>query len=60
MDRSDNDRSADRARHALEDFYAAAPGIQSITALRKWVYPTDALADFQPFYAALKLAGMPE
>jgi TolB-like protein len=51
---------ADRARHALEDFYAAVPSIHSITALRKWIYPTDTLADFQPFYAGLKLAGMPE
>jgi len=51
---------ADRARRALEDFYAAVPSIRSITALRKWIYPTDPLANFQPFYAGLKLAGMPE
>ena len=50
----------DRARRALEDFYAAVPSIHSITALRKWIYPTDTLADFQPFYTGLKLAGMPE
>jgi hypothetical protein len=34
--------------------------VRSITAVRKWIYPTDALADFQRFYAGLKLAGMPE
>ncbi len=51
---------ADRARRALADFYAAVPNVHSITALRKWIYPTDALADFQPFYAGLKLAGMPD
>jgi tetratricopeptide (TPR) repeat protein len=51
---------ADRARRALEDFYAAVPSVHSIAALRKWIYPTDTLADFQPFYAGLKLAGMPD
>jgi tetratricopeptide (TPR) repeat protein len=51
---------ADRAKHALEDFYAAAPSVHSITALRKWIYPTDPLATFEPFYAGLKLAGMPQ
>jgi tetratricopeptide (TPR) repeat protein len=51
---------ADRARHALEDFYAAAPSVHSITALRKWIYPTDPLANFEPFYTGLKLAGMPD
>jgi hypothetical protein len=42
----------DRARHALEDFHAAVPGVRSISAIRKWIYPTDALADFEPFYVA--------
>jgi tetratricopeptide (TPR) repeat protein len=51
---------ADRARRALEDFYAAVPAVRSITALRKWIYPTDPLANFEPLYAGLKLAGMPE
>ncbi|MGH8138180.1 MAG: hypothetical protein ACREVV_08310 [Steroidobacteraceae bacterium] len=51
---------ADRARRALEDFNAAVPAVRSITAIRKWIYRTDALADFEPFYAGLKLAGVPE
>jgi hypothetical protein len=51
---------ADRARRALEDLNAAVPAVRSVTALRKWIYPTDALADFEPFYAGVKLAGMPE
>jgi hypothetical protein len=34
--------------------------VHSITALRKWIYPTDTLANFEPFYAGLKLAGMPD
>ena len=50
----------DRARHALEDFDAAVPGVRSISAVRKWIYPTDALADFEPFYVGLKLAGVPD
>lgn len=51
---------ADRARRALEDFNAAVPAVRSITAIRNWIYRTDALADFEPFYAGLKLAGVPE
>src|SRR5262249_36810182 len=51
---------ADRARSALEDFYAAVPAVRSIAAVRKWIYPTDALVNFQPLYSGLKLAGMPE
>lgn len=50
----------DRAQRALQDFYTAVPAARSISAVRKWIYPTDALADFQPFYTGLKLAGMPE
>jgi hypothetical protein len=50
----------DRARRALVDFNAAVPAVRSITAIRKWIYRTDALADFEPFYAGLKLAGVPE
>ena len=50
----------DRARRALEDFYAAVPAVRSISAVRKWIYPTDGLADFEPFYAGLTLAGVPK
>jgi hypothetical protein len=50
----------DRARHALEDFNAAVPAVRSINAVRKWIYPTDALANFEPFYAGVQLAGMPQ
>jgi len=51
---------ADRARRALEDFNTAVPAVRSISAVRRWIYPTDALADFEPFYAGIKLAGMPD
>lgn len=51
---------AERARHAIDDFYAAVPAVRSVSAVHKWIYPTDALADHEPFYAGLKLAGMPE
>ncbi len=50
----------ERARRAIEDFKAAVPTAGSIAAIRKWIYRTDALADFEPFYAGLKLAGVPE
>ena len=51
---------AARARRALEDFNAAVPAARSIADIRKWIYSTDALADFEPFYAGLKLAGVPD
>ena len=51
---------ADRARRAVEDFNVAVPAARTITAIRKWIYRTDALAEFDPFYAGLKLAGVPE
>lgn len=51
---------ADRAKRALEDFYANVPKVRTISDVRKWIYKTDTLAEFEPFYAGLKLAGMPE
>ena len=50
----------DRAHRALADFYASVPAVRTLTTLRQWLHPTDALAAHEPFYAGLKLAGMPD
>jgi hypothetical protein len=51
---------ADRAKAALADFYAAVPAVRSVTATRKWIRGNADLAGYEPLYAALKLAGMPD
>lgn len=51
---------ADRAKRALEDFYSTVPTVRTISAVRKWIYSTDALTELPAFYEGLKLAGMPE
>ena len=50
----------DQARAALADFNAAVPGIDSIAAMRKWIYPTANLYGFEPLFEGLKLAGVRE
>jgi tetratricopeptide (TPR) repeat protein len=51
---------ADRAKAALADFYAAVPAVRSVTATRRWIRGNADLAGYEPLYAALKLAGMPD
>ncbi len=50
----------DRARAALADFDAAVPGVRTLTAMKKWVWPTSALAGYEPLYDGLRKAGVPE
>ncbi len=47
-----------RAKAALADFETTLPGVNSITAIRKWIHPSADLADFEPLYEGLRLAGV--
>jgi len=51
---------ADRAKAALTDFDASVPNTKTITAMKKWVWPTAALAGYEPLYDGLRKAGVPE
>jgi tetratricopeptide (TPR) repeat protein len=50
----------DRAQAALVDFDASVPNIKTIAAMKKWVWPTAALAGYEPLYDGLRKAGVPE
>lgn len=50
----------DRAQAALADFDASVPNIKTISAMKKWVWPTAALAGYEPLYDGLRKAGVPE
>ena len=50
----------DRAQAALADFDASVPNIKTIGAMKKWVWPTAALAGYEPLYDGLRKAGVPE
>jgi TolB-like protein/tetratricopeptide (TPR) repeat protein len=47
-----------RAKAALADFTTTLPGTNSITAIKKWIHPSADLADFEPLYDGLRLAGV--
>ena len=47
-----------RAKAALADFTATLPNVTTITAMKKWVHPSADLADFEPLYDGLRLAGV--
>jgi tetratricopeptide (TPR) repeat protein len=49
-----------RAKAALADFNAAVPGVQTISAIRKWMHPGAELAGYEPLYEGLRLAGVPD
>jgi len=49
----------DRAKAAFEDFTATLPDVRTITAIKKWLHPSADLADFEPMYAGLRMAGIP-
>jgi tetratricopeptide (TPR) repeat protein len=50
----------DRALAALADFDASVPNVKTIAAMKKWVWPTAALAGYEPLYDGLRKAGVPE
>jgi len=51
---------APRAKVALADFNTAVPGVQTISAIKKWMHPATNLADYDPLFEGLRLAGVPD
>jgi TolB-like protein len=49
---------AERAKAALDDFATTLPDVKTITAVKKWLHPSADLADFEPLYDGLRLAGL--
>jgi tetratricopeptide (TPR) repeat protein len=47
-----------RAKAALADFTTTLPSVTTITAMKKWVHPSADLADFEPLYDGLRMAGV--
>jgi tetratricopeptide (TPR) repeat protein len=50
----------DRAQAAMADFDSSVPNLKTISALKKWIWPTAALAGYEPLYDGLRKAGVPE
>ena len=48
----------DKAKQALGDFTTTLPGVTTLTAMKKWIHPSADLADFEPLYDGLRLAGI--
>jgi hypothetical protein len=48
----------DRAKIALGDFTTTLPNVKTISGIKKWLHPSADLADFDPLYEALRLAGI--
>jgi hypothetical protein len=50
----------DQVKIGLDDFRAAAPGVRTISQIRKWMDPRAMSAGHEPLYAALRKAGIPD
>ena len=50
----------DRARAALADFAAGVPGVDTIGRIKTWMRANADLAGYEPLYAGLRLAGVPD
>lgn len=48
----------ERAKAALADFTTTLPDLNTIAAIKKWMHPSADLADFEPLYDGLRLAGV--
>jgi len=48
----------DRAKVALDDFTTTLPNIKTIADVKRWLHPSADLADFEPLYEGLRLAGV--
>ena len=48
----------DKAKAAFADFTTSLPEVRTITAIKKWMHPSADLADFEPLYDGLRLAGV--
>lgn len=46
------------AKSAISDLNTSVPGLDSISAVRKWLYPQADLYGFEPLFDGLKLAGL--
>ena len=51
-------RRPSRAKAALADFKAAVPDVDTISAMKQWMHPAADLADYEPLFAGLRLAGV--
>lgn len=49
---------AARAKLAIDDFRANLPNIATIADIKRWLHPSADLADFEPLYDGLRLAGI--
>jgi TolB-like protein len=49
---------AQRAKDALADFAMTLPDVKTITGIKNWMHPSADLADFEPLYEGLRLAGV--
>ncbi len=49
---------SERAKTALADFTTTLPDVKTIAAIKKWLHPSADLADFDPLYDGLRLAGV--
>ena len=47
-----------RAKVALSDFYAAVPGVRTLSEIRRWMHPAADLAGYEPLFDGLHLAGV--
>lgn len=47
-----------RAKTALDDFRTTLPNLKTIADIKKWLHPSADLADFEPLYEGLRLAGV--
>ncbi|MBS0375689.1 MAG: TIR domain-containing protein [Proteobacteria bacterium] len=50
----------ERARAALADLQARIPAITTLSAARKWVFPTADVAGAESLYEGLRLTGLPD
>jgi len=48
----------ERAKTALDDFKTNLPDVKAIADVKKWLHLSADLADFEPLYEGLRLAGV--
>ena len=48
----------DRAKAALSDFTTTLPNVKTIADVKRWLHPSADLADFEPLFEGLRLAGV--
>ena len=48
----------DRAKAALANFNAAVPGVDTVSAMKRWMHPAADLAGYEPLFDGLRLASV--